>query len=64
MVTEEKLRRAIREHDDPFVTSGEMAEVLGVERQTAWKHLQRLHDNGGLEKKKIGGSAVIWWFPP
>jgi predicted ArsR family transcriptional regulator len=40
-----------------------MAEALDVARQTAHKHLQRMHENDGLEKRKIGGSAVIWWFP-
>jgi predicted ArsR family transcriptional regulator len=62
-VTEDKLRREIERFDDPFVTASDMAEALDVARQTAHKHLQRMHENDGLEKRKIGGSAVIWWFP-
>jgi len=63
MVTESKLREAIERHENPFVTASEMAEELNVARQTAYKHLQRMHENSCLEKKKIGGSAVIWWLP-
>jgi len=62
MVTESKLREEIENHENPFVTASEMAEALGVARQTAYKHLQRMHENGELEKEKIGGSAVIWWI--
>ena len=63
MVTADDLRREIRVSDDPFVTASDIAGRIGVARQTAHKHLQRLHENGELEKRKIGGSAVIWWFP-
>jgi len=62
-VTGEKLLRKIREHDHPFVTSSEMAEELGVQRQTAYKHLERMSEHGTLEKKKVGGSAAIYWLP-
>jgi predicted ArsR family transcriptional regulator len=62
MVTEDDLRRAIQNHPEEFVTATDVAESLGVARQTAHKHLQRLHENGELQKRKIGGSAVIWWF--
>lgn len=63
VVTKDELLDAIERHDNPFVTSKDMSSVLGVERQTAWKHLQQLHEDTQLEKKKIGSSAVIWWVP-
>jgi|AntDeeMinimDraft_5_1070356.scaffolds.fasta_scaffold25938_2 predicted ArsR family transcriptional regulator len=62
-VTESKLREHIESQENPFVTASEMAESLGVARQTAYKHLQRMHEDGKLRKEKIGGSAVIWWLP-
>lgn len=62
-VTEKNLLKEIRTHENPFVTSSEMAEALGVRRQTAYKHLERMSDNGRLEKEKVGGSAVIYWLP-
>jgi predicted ArsR family transcriptional regulator len=63
MVTQDRLRDEIESFEDPFVTASDMAEQLDVARQTAHKHLQRMHERDGLEKRKIGGSAVIWWFP-
>jgi len=62
-VTREKRLREIRQHENPFVTSSEMAESMGVQRQTAYKHLERLCDDGELEKEKVGGSAAIYWLP-
>jgi len=62
-VTESKLREEIQEQSSPFVTASDMAASLEVSRQTSYKHLQRMHENGEVEKKKIGSSAVIWWIP-
>ncbi len=62
-VTKEKLLREIREHENPFITSTEAAEALGVKRQTAYKHLERLCEEGELQKEKVGGSAAIYWLP-
>jgi response regulator of citrate/malate metabolism len=61
-VTEDSVRQVIKQSDDPFVTASEVADAIGVARQTAHRNLQRLHENGRLAKRKIGGSAVIWWF--
>jgi len=60
--SQDELERAIREHSEPFVTATDVAEKMDVARQTAHKHLQRLHKEGQLRKSKIGGSAVIWWY--
>jgi Mn-dependent DtxR family transcriptional regulator len=61
MATAEEYIEAIESGDDPFSTASEVAERIGVTRQTAYKHLQRLYDQGRIRKKKIGSSAVIWW---
>lgn len=62
MITEDKLRERIESRDDPFVTAKDISNELGVARQTAYKHLQRLHERQDLQKRKVGSSAVIWWF--
>lgn len=62
MVTEQSLRNEIESTDGPFVTARDISDEMGVARQTAYKHLQRLHERGDLEKRKVGSSAVIWWF--
>ena len=63
VVTESKLVYKIRNHEDPFVTASQIGEIFNVSRQTAYKHLQRMYEQGDIEKRKIGGSAVIWWLP-
>jgi predicted transcriptional regulator len=61
MMSDEELIDSVRSGDDPFVSAREVAEANGMARQTAYKHLQRLYESGRIEKKKVGGSAVIWW---
>jgi len=63
MVTRDDLRYEIESFNLPFVTASDIAEELGVARQTAHKHLQRMVDDGDLRKHKVGSSAVIWWLP-
>jgi|AntDeeMetageno50_2_1112565.scaffolds.fasta_scaffold01920_6 Mn-dependent DtxR family transcriptional regulator len=62
-VTQEKLLEVVRKHENPFVTSSEIAKSLDVERQTAYKYLERATEEGVLEKEKVGGSAAIYWLP-
>lgn len=56
--TDEDLLNAVTTHE-PAATS-EVAEELGVTRQSADQHLRRLADEGKIRKKKIGASLV--WF--
>jgi predicted ArsR family transcriptional regulator len=51
-----------REAPRPFQTASDVAEEFGVERQTAHRWLQNLHDAGDLEKEKVGARAVVWWL--
>ena len=62
VVDQHDLETKIKQCNRPFVTANDVADSLGVARQTAHKHLQRLHEEGNLNKRKVGGSAVIWWF--
>lgn len=45
-------------------TSGEVADVLGIARTTAYKKLQRLVEADVLQSKKIGARGRVWWRPP
>ena len=60
MVTEDEIVELVRTADDPFTTASEVAERVGMARQTAHKHLQELYEEGEIQKKKVGQSA-IWW---
>ncbi|EMA51977.1 MULTISPECIES: hypothetical protein [Halococcus] len=50
---------AVRKHD-PAGTS-EVAEQLGIARQSADQRLRKLADTGRVHHKKIGAVAV-WWL--
>lgn len=51
---------AVRSHD-PAATS-EVADELGIKRQSADYRLRKLRDSGRVASKKIGASLV--WFTP
>jgi predicted ArsR family transcriptional regulator len=42
-------------------TASEVAEALDVSRRTAYNKLSELADRGELNRKKVGGRAVVWW---
>jgi predicted ArsR family transcriptional regulator len=63
MISERELLEFIQNSDDPFVTAKDVATGKGMAQNTALKHLRKLHDSGRINKKKIGGSAVVWWLP-
>jgi predicted ArsR family transcriptional regulator len=42
-------------------TASEVAQKLEVSRRTAYNKLSELADRGDLNRKKVGGRAVVWW---
>ena len=54
----ETFLEAIREHDGAASTA-EVAERVGAPRRTAYGRLERLHDDGQLEKRSVG-AGVLW----
>ncbi|WP_311171826.1 helix-turn-helix domain-containing protein [Halobellus ordinarius] len=52
----------VREHEDPGVTAGEVAEAFGVTRRAARYRLDQLADRDDVYGKTVGASAKIW-FP-
>jgi predicted ArsR family transcriptional regulator len=42
-------------------TAKEVADELGCVRRTAYNKLSELAERGDLERKKVGGRAVVWW---
>ncbi len=58
----ESVYQFVQEQDRPFVTSKEVAEEFGtVSRRTINERLNSLHEDGRLQKRKIGGNAVVWY---
>jgi DNA-directed RNA polymerase specialized sigma24 family protein len=58
-----ELRGVFREADDPVLTAVEVAERLGISQQAAHSRLSRSVREGGVERKKVGARAVVWWLP-
>jgi len=48
---------AVREGDLP--TTGDISDVVGCERTTAYHRLTALEDDGQLESRKVG-RAFVW----
>jgi predicted ArsR family transcriptional regulator len=42
-------------------TAKEIADALNVSRRTALNKLSELVDRGDLQRKKVGGRAVVFW---
>jgi predicted transcriptional regulator len=59
--TDERILKAIRDAYSPAVGTTEVAERVGVERQTVDKHLRNLADDGLIETRMIG-RVRVWWL--
>jgi len=59
--TDERILSAIQSSFAPAVGTTEVAERIGVARQTADKHLRELSENGLVNTKTIG-QVRIWWL--
>ena len=53
--------RAVRDIYGPAVGASEVADELGVQRQTADKYLRRLAEEGYIRTRMVGQSRV-WWL--
>lgn len=54
---------AMRTSTAPFVTNHDVADALGCSSETARRKLAALHEAGDIERRKVGGNAVVWWVP-
>ena len=61
-VTPERVLDAMATHPDPTVSAREVGEALGCSTDAARKKLTELHEQGRVERKKVGGRSVVWWL--
>ncbi|GAA0240777.1 helix-turn-helix domain-containing protein [Haladaptatus pallidirubidus] len=47
--------------DDPVLTANEIADQIRVSRRTVLRKLKQLKEEGKIERKEVGGRAVVWW---
>ena len=61
-VSDEALLARFTRAGRPFQTARSIADHFDLDRSQAYRRLQRLADDGALEKAKVGGRAVVWWL--
>lgn len=62
-VTDQEILAVMRQRSEPFVTAPDVAQAVGLSRQRARLRLERLKDEGKIERAKVGGNAVVYWIP-
>lgn len=61
-VSDEDLLAVFRQTDDPVLSTSEVAAELPIKRRATLTRLQRLEENGILERKQAGGRNTVWWL--
>jgi len=57
----DELQSLFEDSDEPVLTAIEVAEKLGVTQQAAHARLSNAHEEGWIQRKKVGSRAVVWW---
>lgn len=60
-VSDEEILAAIDQASGPVVTAAELEEVLPIGRRAIRERLVDLLDQDRVDRKKVGGRAVVWW---
>lgn len=59
----ETVLDVMEECKEPFLTLPEITEEVDVSKKTVHDRLMELHEEGEVNRKKVGGRAVVWWLP-
>jgi response regulator of citrate/malate metabolism len=62
-VTDDNILAFFQQGERPFHTASEVADEFELDRSTAYRRLDDLHEQGRLEKTDVGARAVVWWQP-
>lgn len=61
-ITLDRVVTAIRDVDSPVVTTRDIADTLGCTTEAARQKLVTLTEQGRVDRRKVGGRAVVWWL--
>ena len=61
-VTLDRVVSAIRAVDGPVVTTRDVADRLDCTTEAARQKLVQLTEQGRVDRRKVGGRAVVWWL--
>lgn len=59
-VTLDAILHVFEEADVPVLTANEVADELDCSRPAAYNKLEKLVEQGDLQKKKVGARAVVY----
>ena len=59
--SDEDIIDAVRNGDTPVLTTRGVADALPISRRAVTRRLNRLHDEGSIEKMDVGPKAKVWW---
>ncbi|WP_436934980.1 winged helix-turn-helix transcriptional regulator [Halovenus marina] len=59
-VSDSEIISAIESTDCPFATAKDVAEIVGLSRERARQRLNRLSEQGAIEREKTSGVVIYW----
>ena len=62
-VSDEELLAAFGSTPGPVETAPDISNLLPLTRDGVRKRLNKLVDDGQLEKRTVGANAVVYWIP-
>lgn len=60
-VTDQDVLKVFDFADDPVLTASEVAAELPITREAAGRRLNRMREDGLVDRKQTGARAVAWW---
>ena len=63
-VTDAELIDSIERQPRPFATAKSVAIDVSLSRERARQRLNRLSNEGELQREKVAGGIVIYWIDP
>jgi len=62
-VSDEDILAVFERSDDPVLTTSEVADQIDIGQRGTYDRLEKLAEQGEIVRKKVSGSAVVWWSP-
>jgi predicted ArsR family transcriptional regulator len=62
-ITPERVLDTLADAEEPFMATGDIAEVLGCSNEAARLKLNRLYEEERVDRRNVRGAVVVWWLP-
>lgn len=57
----EELLNAFDQTEYPAGTASDISDIVGLSRQGTRRRLEKLEENGDLERAKLNSGIVVYW---